>query len=50
MNHLKLGQIKSRRQKTEFLVSKLTDHPDLIAEQSIEILNRLDTKNLEKAK
>ena len=42
--------VKARRQKTEMIVSKLADHPDLIAEQSIEILSRLDPKTLGKSK
>ena len=42
--------MKIRRQKTEQLVNKLHDHPDLIAEQSKEILTRLENTKIEKSK
>jgi hypothetical protein len=42
--------MKIRRQKTEQLVNKLIDHPDLIADQSKEILTRLGNTKIEKSK
>lgn len=45
-----LAQLKIRRQKTEQLVSRLADHPDLIADQTKEIFSRLENTKIEKAK